>query len=108
MKEQELAIGLPAHEYDRSDGESLRMRRGQVGGFAEYLDAGQIRMIEETCSRELRPEAKQLLASTGMLTGRTETQRRRPVLVDEQPRWAGDAGRQGHDVGPHASLSGIG
>ena len=105
MKEQELSIGLPAHEYDRSDGESLRMRRGQVGGFADYLDAGQIRMIEETCSRELRPEAKQLLAGTGIPIGRPETQRRRPVLVDEQPRWAGDADRPGHDAGPHTSFS---
>ena len=88
MKEQELSIGLPAHDYDRSDGESLRMRRGQVGGFADYLNAGQIRAIEEICSSELGPEAKQLLAGTGMPTGRPDTQRHGPVLVGQQTRGA--------------------
>jgi hypothetical protein len=65
MQEQERSIGLPAHDYDRNDVESLRMRRGQVGGFADYLDVEQIAMIEEACSRELTPAAKKLLASTG-------------------------------------------
>ena len=106
MKEQELSIGLPAHEYDRSDGESLRMRRGQVGEFADYLDARQIQTIEATCSRELSREAKQLLAGTGIEIGQSETQRRRPVLVDAQPKWAREADRQGHDAGPHTSFSG--
>ena len=71
MNEPELSNGLPAQQYDRSDEESLRMQRGQVGGFADYLNTGQIRMIEETCSRKLRPEAKKLLASTGALTGQS-------------------------------------
>ena len=58
-------MGIPAHEYDRTDSESLRMRRGQVGGFADYLNAEQIALIEQTCSRELTPAAKKLLVSTG-------------------------------------------
>ena len=107
MKEQELSIGLPAHEYDRSDGESLRMRRGQVGGFGDYLDAGQIRMIEATCSRELTPGAKQLLAGTGIPIGRSDTQRPRPVLVDEQPNGAREADGPGQDAGPRMSFSGM-
>jgi hypothetical protein len=104
MKEQELSIGLPAHEYDRSDAESLRMRRGQVGGFADYLDARQVRMIDATCSRELTPQAKQLLAGTGIELGRAETQRHRPVLVDGQPKWASEADRPRHDAGPDTSF----
>lgn len=84
MKKQELSIGLPAHDYDRSDEESLRMRRGQVGGFSAYLDADQIRFIEDTCSRKLRPEAKRLLSATAIEP--PETQGSRRVLVDEQPR----------------------
>ncbi|WP_245525536.1 sulfotransferase domain-containing protein [Mesorhizobium sp. M00.F.Ca.ET.216.01.1.1] len=66
MQEQERSMGLPAHDYDRSDSESLRMRRGQVGGFADYLDVKQIAMIEGTCARELTLAAKKLLASTGL------------------------------------------
>jgi hypothetical protein len=65
MQEQEKSMGIPAHEYDRTDSESLRMRRGQVGGFADYLNAEQIALIEQTCSRELTPAAKKLLVSTG-------------------------------------------
>lgn len=65
MQQQEISIGLPAHEYDRNDRESLRMRRGQVGGFVDYLDAGQISAIEQRCQYELTTSAKRLLANTG-------------------------------------------
>ena len=62
MQELELAKGLPGHEYDRSDSESRRMRRGKVGGFADYLTPEQIRLVETACDRELTPQAKALLA----------------------------------------------
>lgn len=80
MKRQELSMGLPSHDYDRSDEESLRMRRGQVGGFAAYLDSEQIRLIEETCFRKLRPEAKRLLAGTAMAIVWRDTQHHRRLL----------------------------
>jgi len=91
MKEQEISIGLPAHEYDRADDESLRMRRGKVGGFTDYLDAGQIRIIEETCARELTPAAMKLLEGTGMVAAPPEAHRFRPVLIAPQ-KSAGAAG----------------
>ena len=62
MQKLELAQGLPDHDYDRSDSESRRMRRGKVGGFADYLTPDQIRLVETVCDRELKPQAKALLA----------------------------------------------
>lgn len=104
MKEQELSIGIPAHEYDRGDDESLRMRRGKVGGFTDYLNVGQIRLIEDACFRGLTPEAKRLLAGTGMPVG--DTQRFRPVLVTEQPGSAGAANHVKRKAAPRGADSG--
>lgn len=64
MQKLELSKGLPGHNYDRSDGESLRMRRGQVGGFVDYLTPAQIAQIDAACNRRLTGNAKALLAST--------------------------------------------
>ena len=64
MQKLELSKGLPGHDYDRSDGESLRMRRGQVGGFVDYLSPAQIALIDAACARRLNAEAKALLAGT--------------------------------------------
>lgn len=65
MRVLEQATGLPGHDYDRSDDESLRMRRGKVGGFADYLTAEQIEFIERTCDRDLTANAKAILEPTG-------------------------------------------
>jgi Sulfotransferase domain len=67
MQEREKLEGLPAHNYDRNDNESLRMRRGQAGGFGDYLDEEQILKIETMCSQALNLEAKTLLSKTGLL-----------------------------------------
>ena len=64
MQKLELSKGLPGHRYDRNDGESLRMRRGQVGGFVDYLTPAQIALIDEACDRRLTPGTKALLART--------------------------------------------
>jgi alcohol sulfotransferase len=66
MRELELQGGLPAHDYDRADTESLRMRRGRVGGFENYLNHAQIERIQEYCEKDLVPSAKKLMARTGM------------------------------------------
>lgn len=67
MQERERAEGLPAHDYDRSDTESLRMRRGQAGGYTDYLAPAMVRRVEEICHRELSTPAKLLLAKSGTL-----------------------------------------
>jgi hypothetical protein len=61
MRELEQATGLPGHDYDRNDNESLRMRRGKVGGFADYLSDEQISLIDHTCRRELTQQARTIL-----------------------------------------------
>lgn len=66
MRELELQGGLPAHEYDRNDAESLRMRRGKAGGFVDYLSNAQITWIQERCRKDLLPSARKLVAQTGM------------------------------------------
>jgi alcohol sulfotransferase len=66
MQEREISEGLPAHDYDRTDSESLRMRRGQAGGYGDYLNAEQISDIEKFCSQALTAEGKMLVAKTGM------------------------------------------
>lgn len=64
MQEMEVAEGIPAHEYDRTDLQSMRMRKGLVGGFREYLNDEEIARIEAYCSRDLTLEAKNLLRAT--------------------------------------------
>jgi alcohol sulfotransferase len=65
MREREIEGGIPAHDYDRGDDESLRMRRGKVRGFADYLQAGDVALIEADCTAGLTPAAKALLTPTG-------------------------------------------
>ena len=47
------------------DAESRRMRRGKVGGFADYLTDAQAELIERTCTEWLTPAAKELLCRGG-------------------------------------------
>lgn len=65
MREREKSEGIPAHDYDLSDNESLRMRKGKVGGFWDYLSADQAEFIEARCARDLSPKAKDIIAATG-------------------------------------------
>lgn len=66
MRKTEQRSGIPGHEYDRDDTESLRMRKGKAGGFRDYLDKDDIAFIETTCSTELNPQALGLVACTGL------------------------------------------
>lgn len=65
MRERERSEGIPAHHYDLTDNESLRMRKGKVGGFSDYLDAGNAALVEARCAKELSPGAKEIVATTG-------------------------------------------
>lgn len=67
MQDRERSEGIPAHDYDRSDTESLRMRRGQAGGFSDYLDLEMIARVERLCALRLSDEAKRLVAHTGLV-----------------------------------------
>lgn len=65
MQDRERAEGIPAHDYDRSDTDSLRMRRGRAHGFHDYLDRGMIARVEQICAADLSRSAKRLVAATG-------------------------------------------
>ena len=69
MRALELDAGIPAHDYDRSDGESLRMRRGKAGGFADYMRQDDIVWLHTTCAASLSPAACKLVAATGYAIG---------------------------------------
>jgi alcohol sulfotransferase len=63
MRSLEIEDGIPGHRYDRLDGEALRMRKGKVGGFTDYLSATEIARIETLCQTGLSPAAKALFGS---------------------------------------------
>lgn len=66
MRRSERQSGIPGHSYDRSDGESLRMRRGKTGGFRDYLDDDDIAWIEARCAQGLNANARELLGACGL------------------------------------------
>ena len=66
MQSRERVEGIPAHDYDRSDDESLRMRRGKAHGFMDYLSAKQAERILQLCRLRLSPGAKDLVSHSGL------------------------------------------
>jgi alcohol sulfotransferase len=66
MQALERETGIPAHRYDRNDPNSLRMRRGKVGGFADYLSADDTDYVESTLAARLSNEARDLLRQAGL------------------------------------------
>lgn len=66
MRETELQVGIPGHDYDRNDSESRRMRQGKVGGYRAYLDETDVSLIEERCAAELNEAARALVTATSL------------------------------------------
>jgi hypothetical protein len=62
MQSQERRTGIPGHQYDVTDDESLRMRKGKAGGYIDYLSPAQEGQIMTRCGEELTPRARTLLA----------------------------------------------
>lgn len=69
MRAKERDQGIPGHDYDRSDTLSLRMRSGKAGGFGEWLSAAEAAWIVAQCRKRLTPDARALLAATGLDLG---------------------------------------
>ena len=65
----EKKTGIPGHEYDRSDEDSLRVRKGKVGGFADTLSEAEAERILQICRDTMVPEAKALMQRSGILLG---------------------------------------
>jgi alcohol sulfotransferase len=66
MRDKERDSGIPGHEYDRNDDQSLRMRSGKAKAFGEWLDPAQAAEIIDRCRKDLNPRAKALLTATGV------------------------------------------
>lgn len=66
MQKTEKKTGIPGHEYDRSDDDSLRVRKGKVGGFADTLSNIEAKRIVQICSETMVPEAKALMQRSGI------------------------------------------
>jgi len=62
MQAKEREQGIPGHEYDRNDGQSMRMRSGKAKAYSETLSPEQSRQIVERCRKGLTPLAQALLA----------------------------------------------
>lgn len=62
MRSLEVTGGLPGHNYNRSDPDSLRVRRGKVRGFEDELAVDQVAWIEKMMGRSLDTAARGLLA----------------------------------------------
>jgi hypothetical protein len=63
MRALEVRDGLPTRDYERDQEVSLRVRRGKVGGYIDYLDPDDVTYVEQSCAAWLSDEAKGLLTS---------------------------------------------
>lgn len=62
MQAKEREQGIPGHDYDRTDDQSMRMRSGKAKAFSETLSPDQSRQVVERCRKGLTPLAQALLA----------------------------------------------
>jgi hypothetical protein len=60
MRDLEVKQGMPNHDYDRSDPQALRVRRGTVGGFVDELSEATADWILSEFKRRLAPGALDL------------------------------------------------
>lgn len=67
MREVELAKGIAGHQYDASDQEARRVRRGVVGGYTDYLSAEDQHYIQHACFTGLTDESLVLLRTYDLL-----------------------------------------
>lgn len=66
MRAVESARPIPGHDYDLEDREARRVRRGEVGGYRNYLGPAVLAEIEALCERELSAAAKGMLGEQGL------------------------------------------
>jgi hypothetical protein len=66
MQSMERTGGIANIAYDRDDPEALRVRRGKVGGHADYLDAGSVTAIGEVMDSHLTPATRSMLRRAGI------------------------------------------
>ncbi len=67
MQKKEQNTGIPGHEYDRSDADASRVRRGKVAGYLDYLSHADDERIQQIFSDRLSHSARALYRPTGFL-----------------------------------------
>ncbi len=66
MQKTEKKTGIPGHDYDRSDEDSLRVRKGKVGGYSDTLSEIEADRIIQICRDTMVPQAKSLMQRSGI------------------------------------------
>jgi hypothetical protein len=66
MQKTEEKTGIPGHDYDRSDKDSLRVRKGKVGGYSDTLSETEAERIITICRDTMVAEAKALMRQSGI------------------------------------------
>jgi hypothetical protein len=69
MQVEERGTGIPGHDYDRNDDQSLRMRSGKAKAFGQWLTPEQAEEVIDRLRAQLNPQAKALIAITGVDLG---------------------------------------
>lgn len=64
MRKVEVEHGIAGHNYDRENPEALRVRRGQVGGYIDYMQPSDQTYIQGAL-QELSGAAATIIALTG-------------------------------------------
>jgi Sulfotransferase domain len=67
MRKDEQKAGIPGHDYNLNDADSLRVRKGEVGGFGKYLSHAEAARIIEISSDRLTTGARSLMARSGVV-----------------------------------------
>lgn len=66
MKSLERREGVDGRRHDPSDPEAMRVRKGRVGGYTEYLDGRDIERISQLCHRTMSAQALDLFERNGL------------------------------------------
>jgi len=73
MRERELRGGLAGHDYARTDEEALRVRRGVVHGYTDYLSEDDEALIRRHIM-DAPPRVRRLVERTGYVDGAGATE----------------------------------
>lgn len=69
MQRTEKKTGIPGHDYDRSDEDSLRVRKGKVGGYSDMLSDDEAARIVAICRETMTPKTRTLFLESGIPLG---------------------------------------
>tara|TARA_B100000315_G_scaffold249790_1_gene281552 strand:- start:300 stop:806 length:507 start_codon:yes stop_codon:yes gene_type:complete len=65
MKTIEISDGIIDHDYDRSDKNARRIRKGKIKGYTEYLNEEDIQYIKNQLELNLNSNSKDILLLNG-------------------------------------------